>query len=59
MYLTWCNTVDGYWKIGILETEWAGITSISTGDKTPPSQWQYYDGDSWKKDDATITIEGD
>ena len=42
------------------DTDNAGIASIAswtTGDKFPPSQWGYYDGDSWYKDDATITIE--
>ena len=58
MYLTWCNTVEDYWLVGDPETEEAGISSTTTGDKTPPSQWEYYDGESWHTDDATLTIEG-
>ena len=59
MYLTWCNTVAGYWKAGDPETEVGWIESTTSGDKTPPSQWQYYNyaSDSWHTDDPTLTIE--
>ena len=62
MYLTWCNTVDGHWRLGDLETELGGIRSIAsttTGDKFPPSQWEYYGDGSWNTDDATLTIESE
>ena len=59
MYLTWCNTVDGYWLVGDPETELGWLASTTSGDKFPPSQWEYWGNGSWNTDDATLTIESE